>query len=68
MDILVIGKPTRKGSFSKVKFNTDKKIYNAGKYAVFGGDITIQAISNKEVEDFIRGLESQKYQLDTDYE
>lgn len=68
MDILIRGKETLAGTLLKVKFNTDNKTYNVGKYNVSGGDMLIQVASNKEVRDAIHSLEAQNYKLDSNYE
>lgn len=61
MKINIIGKETQTGTLEKVKFDTETKQYMVGKYNCCGGDLIIQAISNKEVKDIIRDLQQQGY-------
>jgi len=63
MKINVRGKETNTGTLEKVKFDTEKKIYMTGKYNVIGGDVMIQAMSNKEVKDVIKELQAQGFKL-----
>ncbi|SEU09164.1 hypothetical protein SAMN05443270_3067 [Lacrimispora sphenoides] len=63
MKINIRGKETSNGTLEKVKFDTEKKVYMTGKYNVIGGDILIQATSNKEVKDIIKDLKIQGFQL-----
>lgn len=65
MTILVVGKQTDKGNLNKVKFDTQRKIYNQGKYNVHGGAVTIQAANNKEVKDVIETLVALGFQYDS---
>lgn len=67
MKILIVGKETSAGNKEKVKFDTELKTFNTGKYGVSGGDIIIQASCNKEVKEIIETLEAMGFKRDTDF-
>lgn len=69
MKILIVGKMTKTGSgdIDKVKFDTESKTFNTGKYDVSGGDLLIQALSNREVKEAIETLEARGFKRDTDF-
>lgn len=63
MKIAIRGKETSTGNLEKVKFDTESKTYITGKYNVYGGDLIIQASSNKEVKDIVNELKIQGFTL-----